>query len=328
LILLQVLSTANVFLLFLSLAVILVSIIYGFFRGRASVSMLIACVVVFLLQMLSDVVGSPTIAWFILTNNITSALSIPLWMVYGVTSDVFFITGSFFAPLASIFLHGDISHIFFNMLFLFFIGMPLEQRVGSRNFMLVYLISGLVGSFCQYATGVPGIGASGALMGVFGAFAYLYPHERFVIFPLFIPVPASVLLVIYIAIDALYGISGAMTGIAHLAHVGGVLGGIAVAYFLKRGAYAGSPRTLTGRRRKPGIRIASAKKLNTYGLYTINSNLDMIQDAAREEIPEVKRAKIDGIVNSGTCPHCGSRPEIRGNSVVCRSCGYSFSLYE
>jgi tRNA(Ile2) C34 agmatinyltransferase TiaS len=74
--------------------------------------------------------------------------------------------------------------------------------------------------------------------------------------------------------------------------------------------------------------MASGKKLNVYGLYTINSNLDLIQDAAREEILEVKRAKIERIVDSGVCPHCGSRPEIKGNNVVCRSCGYSFSLYE
>ncbi len=327
-ILLQILSTANVFFLFLSLAVILVSVVYGFVRGRAAVAMLVACVVVFLLQMLSDVVGSPTIAWFILTNNITSALSIPLWMVYGVTSDVFFITGSFFAPLASIFLHGDVTHIFFNMIFLFFVGMPLEQRVGSRNFMLVYLISGLVGSFCQYATGVPGIGASGALMGVFGAFAYLYPHERFFVFPLPVSIQANVLLLLFVAIEFVSEFAGMEPSVAHLAHLGGILGGIAVAHFLKRHMGYGSPLIRGDGGRALRARTTGGKKLNTYGLYTINSNLELIQDAAREEIREVKRAKIDGIVNSGTCPQCGSRPEIKGNSVVCKHCGYSFSLYE
>lgn len=327
-ILLQILSTTNVFLLFLSLAVILVSIVYGFVRGRAAVAMLAACMVVFLLQRLSDAVGSPTIAWFILTNNITSALSIPLWIVYGVTGDIFFITGSFFAPLASVFLHADVIHLLFNMIFLSFVGMPLEQRIGSRNFMLVYIVSGLVGSFCQYATGVPGIGASGALMGVFGAFAYLYPHERFFVFPLPVPIQANVLLLLFVAIEFVSEFAGMEPNVAHLAHLGGIVGGIAVAYFLKRHTGDGSPLIRGDGGRTFRVLTAGRKKLNTYGLYTINSNLELIQDAAREEIEEVKRAKIEGIVNSGTCPRCGSRPEIRGNNVVCKHCGYSFNLYE
>jgi hypothetical protein len=212
------------------------------------------------------------------------------------------------------YLHGDVWHILMNMLFLFFIGAPLEQRIGSKNFMLAYIVSGLVGSFCQYATGVPGIGASGALMGIFGAFAYLYPHERFIVFPLLIPMPAPVLLIFFIAMDALYQLTGGQANIAHLAHIGGVLGGVAVAYLL-------SKRGTTGR-------IKKGKKLNIYGLYTINNNLEAIQDAAREEIPEIRKARTEAIVGNGICPQCGSKPEIKGASVVCRHCGYNFSLYE
>jgi hypothetical protein len=206
-----------------------------------------------------------------------------------------------------------------NMLFLFFIGAPLEQRIGSKNFMLVYLVSGLVGSFCQYATGVPGIGASGALMGIFGAFAYLYPHERFFIFPLPVPLPAYLMLILFVLMDVLSEFTGMeATGmeakIAHLAHIGGVLGGVAVAYLLSKQGTTG--------------RIKKGRKLNIYGLYTINNNLETIQDAAREEIPEIRKARIEAIVGNGICPQCGSKPEIKGASVVCRSCGYNFSLYE
>jgi membrane associated rhomboid family serine protease len=319
-VILQVISTANVTLILLALIVIFSSIIYGFFRGRASMAMLFACVIVFFLQRISNAVGNPIVFW----DNLTFVLSRPVWMILqtSLAEDPFFLLASLFAPLASMFLHGDFSHIFFNMIFLFFIGLPLEQRIGSRNFMLIYLISGLVGSFCQYATGIPGIGASGALMGIFGAFAYLYPHERFVVFPFFIPIPATLLLLIYIGIDAMYGIMGVQTGIAHLAHLGGVFGGIAVAYFLKK--QNGKIGTTGARIRT----IRTKKKLNIYGLYTINPNLELIQDAAKEEIAEIKKAKIESIVEKGTCPQCGSKPEIKGNSVICMHCGYSFNLYE
>lgn len=326
-ILLQIFGTYNVSLMLLSLAVILISILYAFLRGRASLSILIACVVLFLFQQISLYLGE--------FPDLTFALSNPLWMVYERAYDIlirflpknttsalaleiaknpFIFIGSLFAPLSSMYLHGDVWHILMNMLFLFFIGAPLEQRIGSKNFMVVYLVSGLVGSFCQYATGFPGIGASGALMGIFGAFAYLYPHERFIAFPLLIPMPASVLLIFFIAMDAIYQLTGAQANIAHLAHIGGVLGGIATAYFLSR-------RGTTGR-------IKKERKLNVYGLYTINNNLDAIQDAAREEIPEIRKAKVEAIVGNGICPECGSKPEIKGANVVCRHCGYNFSLYE
>ncbi len=320
---LQILSPANISLLLIALLVIFVSIFYGFTRGRASLAMLLACIILYFLQQISYAAGS-----WIDIDNITFALSQPLWMIPTnllgslFAEDPFFFLGSLFAPLASIFLHGSFSHLFFNMIFLFFIGLPFEQRIGSRNFMLIYLISGLVGSFCQYATGIPGIGASGALMGLFGAFAYLYPHERFVVFPFFIPIPATLLLLILVGIDAMYEIMGAQTGVAHLAHLGGVFGGIAVAYFLKK--QKGKIGTTGARIRT----IRTKKKLNVYGLYTITPDLELIQDAAREEIPEVKKVKIENIVAKGICPQCGSKPEIKGSTVVCRSCGYSFSLYE
>lgn len=323
---LQILNLANISLLLIALLVIFVSIFYGFTRGRASLAMLLACVIVFFLQRISAAVGNSIVFW---SDDLTFVLSHPVWMILPTNllgslfvEDPFFFLGSLFAPLTSIFLHGDFSHIFFNMIFLFFIGLPLEQRLGGRNFMLIYLISGLVGSFCQYATGIPGIGASGALMGIFGAFAYLYPHERFVIFPFFIPVPATLLLLIFVGIDVIYGIAGAATGIAHLAHLGGVFGGIAVAYFLKK--QKGKTRTTGARIRT----IRTKNKLNVYGLYTITPDLELIQDAAKEEIPEIKKVKIESIVARGVCPQCGSKPEIKGNAVVCRSCGYSFSLYE
>jgi len=324
-VILQILSPVNISLLLIALLVIFVSIFYGFVRGRASLAMLLACVLVFFLQMISDAVDNPIVLWnnLIFELDLTFVLSRPVWMLpANLAGDPFFFLGSLFAPLASMFLHGDFSHIFFNMIFLFFIGLPLEQRIGSRNFMAIYLVSGLVGSFCQYATGIPGIGASGALMGIFGAFAYLYPHERFVVFPFFIPVPASILLLVYVGIDAIYGLTGTATGIAHLAHLGGVFGGIAVAYFLRK------QKGKTGTTRARVRTIRAKKNLNVYGLYTINPNLELIQDAAKEEIPEVKKAKIESIVARGICPQCGSKPEIKGNAVVCRSCGYSFSLYE
>src|SRR5918999_2555556 len=78
------------------------------------------------------------------------------------------------------FLHGGLSHILFNMLALYFFGSRVELRLGSRHFILLYLISGIAGGLLSlvFSPRVPIIGASGAVFGVSFAFAYFWPRER------------------------------------------------------------------------------------------------------------------------------------------------------
>ena len=124
-------------------------------------------------------------------------------------------------PVTYMFLHGGFLHILFNMLALFWFGGRVEQRLGGRQFVALYLISGIGGALLSFATPhVPILGASGAIMGVMTAYAKYWPRQRFYFYGV-VPVEAWLLVTIYVILDisGAGGLGGA--GIAHYAHLGG-----------------------------------------------------------------------------------------------------------
>lgn len=127
--------------------------------------------------------------------------------------------------LSYMLLHGGLGHLFFNMLALFFFGPRVEARVGSREFGWLYLLSGIGGALLSFvlAPAAPIIGASAGVFGVMLAFAYFWPHEPIHIWGI-IPVPARLLVIITTVISLWSGFSGARSGIAHFAHLGGYAG--------------------------------------------------------------------------------------------------------
>lgn len=129
-------------------------------------------------------------------------------------------------PITYMFLHAGFMHILFNMLGLFFFGPRLESRLGSRDFFWLYMVSGLVaaGFSFLFAPHAPVVGASGAVFGILLGFARFWPDEPIYIWGV-LPIPAK-WLVIGLVVMALYaGVMGAQSGIAHFAHLGGVVGG-------------------------------------------------------------------------------------------------------
>ncbi len=124
------------------------------------------------------------------------------------------------------FLHAGIGHLFFNMLGLYFFGPRLESFLGSKNFLSLYFISGVSGGLLSFlfAPYTPIIGASGAVFGIFYAFARYWPSEQMYIWGVF-PVQARWLVVGMTALALLGGFGGFQQGIAHFAHLGGFVGG-------------------------------------------------------------------------------------------------------
>jgi len=130
------------------------------------------------------------------------------------------------------FAHGGFSHILFNMFGLWMFGRVLENVWGPKRFLLFYLICGVSAAaahlMIQYFTGgfSVAVGASGAIMGIFAAFGYLFPNTE--LFIMFIPIPikAKWAMIGMAAID-LFGGLGVFgnSGIAHFAHLGGALAG-------------------------------------------------------------------------------------------------------
>ena len=174
-------------------------------------ALIITNVVVFLLQMSGT--GGALLSAFALWPSVGNVLIAPWTLV----------TYSF--------LHGSIAHIFFNMFAVYMFGAPLEQRFGARGFAMLWIASVIAGALAQVVvatlTGnyVPVIGASAGVFGVLLGFGVLYPNQRILLLFPPIPMPAKVFVVVYGALELFLGVTGLQTGVAHFAHLGGMLGG-------------------------------------------------------------------------------------------------------
>lgn len=125
------------------------------------------------------------------------------------------------------FVHGGLLHLLGNMLMLFVFGTAVENRMGSRTFILYYLLCGAGAAvFSLGLSGImqvsPFIGASGAVLGVALAFAIYWPDAELIVFPIPMPIRARTLVTLLVGLDVLFYFISPGDGIAHLAHVGGV----------------------------------------------------------------------------------------------------------
>jgi membrane associated rhomboid family serine protease len=139
------------------------------------------------------------------------------------------------------FLHGGWAHLFFNMFALFMFGGALERRWGGRRFVIYYLVCVLTAALTQLAVqgsagaAEPVVGASGGVFGVLLAFAWYFPRQKLIVIPIPIPVSAWLLVTVYALLELLYGVTGTMPGVAHFAHLGGMLGGaLCILYWRSR----------------------------------------------------------------------------------------------
>ena len=166
-------------------------------------------VAVFLLQQL---LGSPLTGWFELWP-LASGHFMP-WQV-----------------LSYAFLHGGLLHLGFNMIGLWMFGGELERVWGPRRLLAFYTVSVLMAAAAQLTvtavlgSNVPTIGASGGLFGLLIGFAMVFPRRT--ITPLLppIPMPAWLFVTLYGLIELTLGVTGSASGVAHFAHLGGLLGG-------------------------------------------------------------------------------------------------------
>lgn len=134
----------------------------------------------------------------------------------------------FWQPITYMFVHGSIPHLLFNMLSLLIFGLAVERAIGSKEFLLFYLICGIfsgIFSLITYfllGTWTLLIGASGALYAVLFLFAVVYPRSVIYIWGI-IPVPSPLLVVIYAGVALFNQVNGGRSTIAHLTHLYGFL---------------------------------------------------------------------------------------------------------
>jgi membrane associated rhomboid family serine protease len=173
----------------------------------ATRALILANVVVFLLQQLFPIVTG-------------------LFALWPLHSDMFHP----WQVLSYAFLHGNLTHIFVNMFALFMFGGALENYWGGRRLVVFYLVCVLTAALTQLAVQSAGaqeptVGASGGIFGILLAFAWYFPRQRIILLFPPIPMPAWLFVTLYALLELFYGVTGREAGVAHFAHLGGLLGG-------------------------------------------------------------------------------------------------------
>lgn len=141
-------------------------------------------------------------------------------------------------PVTYMFIHGGFDHILFNMIGLFCFGIGVERALGSREFLLMYFVCGILDGFISLLVywlagdySVLLIGASGAIYSILFVYAVLFPRNKIFIWGI-LPVPAPLLVIIYAVIEVASQLLGTNAGVAHLTHLTGL--GLAWLYLVIR----------------------------------------------------------------------------------------------
>ena len=181
------------------------------------------------------------VAMFVAQSIVTRTLGISLDSFFGLRPVAVIHGGQVWQVATYMFLHGGVFHILFNMLALWMFGVELERMWGSRFFAKYYFVAGIGAAFVHILASVsplggsayviPTVGASGAIYGILLAYAMYFPHRPIYLYFVF-PIPAKYFVMIIGAIAFLAAADGSGSGVAHTAHLGGLLAGY---LYLKRG---------------------------------------------------------------------------------------------
>jgi membrane associated rhomboid family serine protease len=181
----------------------------------ATQALLFANVAVFLLESMA---GMALFEWFALwppRSGLSQAPEFQLWQL---------VTYSF--------LHANTAHIFFNMFALYMFGSDIERLFGSRFFLAYYFVSVLAAAVTHLvvntwmgADPAPTVGASGGVYGVLLAYGLYFPNRQLMLLIPPVPMRARTLVIVYAVLELVLGVTGTAAGVAHFAHLGGMLGG-------------------------------------------------------------------------------------------------------
>jgi membrane associated rhomboid family serine protease len=130
------------------------------------------------------------------------------------------------------FLHGNLAHIFFNMFALYMFGSEIERLLGASRFTTYYLVCVIGAALAQLIVmqimgrePFPTIGASGGVFGILLAFGMAFPHRKLMLLFPPIPMPAWLFVSLYGILELVLGVTGTQQGVAHFAHLGGMVAG-------------------------------------------------------------------------------------------------------
>jgi len=237
----------------------------------------------------------------------------------------------------SMFIHGDFWHLIMNIFVFVFIGMAFEQRIGWKNFLIIYLLAGVCGTITYSLVNLGStnllIGASGAIFGIMGAFAFAYPHDRIIM-----PLPFIGLLwtfftrqgikviyavILFAAIETVYVFLGVVDQTAHFAHLGGLIGGFILAAILIRG---GKTHTKEGKTLYyDSLGIQKERKIDFSALRKLANTpelKDILKKIEAETIPHAREIWLEHFIERAKCPKCGNPLHQLDKKISCQSCDF------
>jgi membrane associated rhomboid family serine protease len=215
----------------------------------------------------------------------------------------------------SMFVHSGFLHILGNMFVFYFMGIAFEQRIGRKKFLAIYLITGVCGalthSLLNLGSWIPLVGASGAIFGILGAFAYAYPRDEVVM-----PIPIGIMFImrikviyatiLFAVLETVIVMFSIQDSTAHFAHLGGLASGVVLAAVLigkkaektKQSNTAGSPDYMQIKK-SDTINFSHLKELvKTPELKKILHNVE------KENVLQVRDMWLEHFLEKVTCPVC------------------------
>lgn len=219
--------------------------------------------------------------------------------------------------ITSMFIHYDVWHILGNMIALLFIGIPFEYRVGRIKISAIYILGGIFATIfftlANFGERMLLVGASGAIFSILGGFAVSFPRDKILVpipFPIifFVRMRVITAAIIFAILQIIFSLTSQYYGgnIAYLAHLGGLIGGVAIAKIL----------------------IKEKKVIEKFD-YSIIKNF--LETERQKEIfrkieeaiePEIKEAWFSYLLKDLRCPRCGGRLEVKNGKIYCKKCGY------
>jgi len=188
-------------------------------------ALLMANVAIFVLQLLTgDLLIGPFALWPFGSPQFRGAPEFEIWQLvtYG-------------------FLHGSLTHLFFNMFALYMFGSEIERLLGSRRYLAYYMVCVIGAAVAQLVVlggmnrpPVPTVGASGGVFGLLLAFGMAFPQRKLMLLFPPIPMPAWLFVTLYGALELYLGVTGSGQGVAHFAHLGGMAAGYVLLMYWAR----------------------------------------------------------------------------------------------